>query len=131
MEKNVYIKLQTNSEMRTEISVSLHFHKHICVCARLIYQVMENPRRRALEDLVSIYRKQVHATNGQTVSSFRNCCIFWSETVRETLWARKRWIPQKKKSFCFDRQTGCCLKFKLRLQVRHAILQTITLSPAI
>jgi len=35
----------------------------------------------------------------------------------------------KKKSFHFDRgETGCCPKFKLRLQVHHAIRRVITLS---
>jgi hypothetical protein len=57
---------------------------------------------------ISIYRKRVHAANRRrTTGPFRNCWTFagyleW-RIVGETLWARKRQNPQKKKSFCFVR----------------------------
>lgn len=51
------------------------------------------------------------------------------ENSRRNIMGTQASESAKKKSFHFDRgETGCCPKFKLRLQVRHAIRRAITLS---
>lgn len=104
------------------------------VRARLIHQVMGDPRRRALSWRILRASTENEFTLRITDrrpgrSEIAGHSLSQVENSRRNIMGTQASESAKKKSFHFDRgETGCCPKFKLRLQVRHAIRRAITLS---
>lgn len=104
--------------------------------ARLIHQVMGDPRRIgffSFEDPVSISTENeftLRIADGRAARRPENCWTLPPRPAsgvgnsRRNIMGTQHPESAKKKSFRFDRRgcrCCCCSKFKLRLQVRHAI----------
>jgi len=102
------------------------------VRARLIHRVMGDPRRRALSEgsckhLPKTSSRCESPTDDRAASKIAGLSLSRMENSRRNIMGTQA-ESAKKKSFHFDRGETGYPKFKLRLQVHHAILCAITLS---
>jgi len=102
------------------------------VRARLIHRVMGDPRRRALSEgsckhLPKTSSRCESPTDDRAASKIAGLSLSRMENSRRNIMGTQA-ESAKKKSFHFDRGETGYPKFKLHLQVHHAIRYAITLS---